>query len=305
MARLQAGTPLSPDVIGALVNAENTGGAIRLTHQLDRADYEQANAVLERIAGGGTWNRRAREHRFPPGRDPMPELNAVLEAGVLPPDPKRQAGWFATPKELADDLAYNHALMGLEPPGGGFHTDLRILEPSAGEGALADALCRWYHISPQQITCVEAEPYRTAILRHKGYPTFERRFQDWALEPSAGFDLVLMNPPFTEPGDRQAWIAHVELAWQLVVPGGRLVAVVPNSLTTRTDRRTTGLRVLVDRYGQVDDLAEAAFAESGTGVRCLVVQLDRPLWLPRPSATTPGAEIPAGSQQVSLFEEGA
>lgn len=272
MARLAAGTPLSDTARTALEHAEVDGLTVRLHGQLERADYEQVNAVLTRIAGGGKWNRPKGVHLF--DQDPAADLELAVKARVLPPDPKRRDGWFATPGWVAEELALNYALTSFDID----YADLRILEPSAGEGALADALVRWGcgKIRPVQVVCVEPDPWRAGILRRKGYPTFERRFQEWAAdEPHARFDLVLMNPPFTEPTDRQAWITHIELAWSMLAPGGRLVAVVPAGMAFRADRRTVGLRELAEAHGFQRELPPGAFEESGTGVRSMVLTLDR------------------------------
>lgn len=276
MPRLAEGVDLSATALlaleGATVTEEPSGYAVQLHRQLDRADYEQVNAVLERIAGGGKWNRRTAAHLYPAGQDPRPDLETVIRAGVLPPDPKRRDGWFATPAMLCDDLAYNYALSSIDPDD---YQTLRILEPSAGEGALADALCKFYGIQPAQIRCVETDPWRVAVLRRKGYPVLEGRFQDRVGDLGGLFDLVLMNPPFTEPGDKLAYIAHVELAWSLLAPGGALVAVVPNGFASRADKRTAGLRALAEEHGWTDTLPERAFEESGTGVRSMVLILSR------------------------------
>lgn len=270
MARLAAGTPLSDTARAALEHAEVDGLTVRLHGQLDRADYEQVNAVLGRIAGGGKWNRHKGVHLF--GQDPGADLELAVRAGTLPPDPKRRDGWFATPELLCDDLAYNYALSSIDPDN---YRTLRILEPSAGEGALADSLCKFYGIQPDQIRCVETDPWRVAVLRRKGYPVLEGRFQDRVGDLSGLFDLVLMNPPFTEPDDKLAYVAHVELAWSLLAPGGALVAVVPNGFASRTDKRTARLRALVEEHGWSDTLPERAFEASGTGVQSMVVVLTR------------------------------
>jgi hypothetical protein len=270
---MRAGTPLSDRARAALADATvTTDGVVQLHTQLARSDYEQANMVLGRIAGGGSWNRQRRGHIYPPGRNPAAELRDVLTAGVIPPDPKQQDGWFATPTRLAESLAFDYALPGPQLP-----TDqVRALEPSAGEGALADALCGYGVVD---ITCVEPDPYRSALLRGKGYQTVETTFQDWvATTPNtrSHFNIVLMNPPFTEPGDQLAWITHITLAWELLAPGGRLVAVCPASLEFRTDRRTRTLRELVERTGDLQRLPADTFKQSGTNVRTVVATINRP-----------------------------
>jgi hypothetical protein len=286
MTRLAAGTPLSSEARTALETA-TVDGALVVLHsgQLARPDYEQVDAVLTRIAGGGKWNRHKGGHVF--SQDPRVELAAAIGAGILPPDPKRRDGWFATPRGAAEELVLNHALAGLQSEVG--YEGLRVLEPSAGEGALADAVVKWGYgkIHPAQVQCVETDPWRAGVLEAKGYPTFRGRFQDWAARPDIGvYDLVVMNPPFVEGSDKQAWIFHVMMAWRLVAPGGRLVSIVPAGLEFRTDRRTVELRKLVTAHGTMRRLPEGSFEESGTGIGTMVVALDRPLVEPDPVEPT-------------------
>lgn len=275
--RLAAGVPLTPAAAAALaevtVRQTDTDEWTIQRHvwQLDRADYEQLDAIFQRVAGGGHY--QASGHRFE--RDPGPELAAVLATGLLPPDPKLRESWFATPEGVADNLAVNYACNELRIK---HALPLRVLEPSAGEGALADAMEK-FHCEAADIVCVEPDPYRAAVCRAKGYRTFTMSFQTWAAEYGGPpFDVVAMNPPFTEPGNPTAWADHLLLAWTLLGPGGSLASIVPRSLQYRTQhpkiQRVAGL---VDRYGHCyDHLDRGDFAPSGFGGHPLIVHLARP-----------------------------
>jgi predicted RNA methylase len=312
MARkLAAGTPLTDAARTALETIEHDpgppGGVLRLTVQLDRPDYEQVQAVFDRVAGGGRWHRASGTHRWPDhrGGDLEVELKAVLAAGVLPPDPRKVAGWFATPEKVAGELAE----VALSLPGwyGAWET-VRVLEPSAGEGALADAL-HGQGVPTANILCVEPDPWRAALCRSKGYPTIEARFQDVDLLggadgvlTAAPFDVVLMNPPFTEPGDSRAWIAHLRRAWALLAGGGRLVCVVPRSIAWADGSREKDLVRLhgqLTGYGaDIGPLPDDAYRPSATGIHASVVVVDRPEGEdPAPFPTPAGG----GGRQGAMF----
>jgi predicted RNA methylase len=278
---------------------------VRLRDELAASDWRQVDTVLRRVAGGGRYRQGTGVHRY--DRDPGAEIAAVVATGMLPPDPKQQAGWFATPRDVADNFAVNYALLELEELP---HTRrLSYLDPSAGEGALANAMVK-FHCDADQVTCVEADPYRAAICQAKGYTTHPERFQDWAAHRDPGalpFDVVVMNPPFAEDGDKLAWARHVLLAWSLVGPGGVLTAIVPVSVTYHRDRAAKQVRELADRYGHVYDHFDGfhfdrdPFAEAGAGVKPVIVHLRRPLWLePQPEdlATQPAT---ADDAQPVLF----
>ncbi len=88
------------------------------------------------------------------------------------------------------------------------------------------------------------------------------------------FDAVVMNPPFALEGQPRAWISHVLTAWDLLAPGGRLVAIVPNGFTFQRDDDHDHLRELITLHGGYRELPDNAFA--GSGVRTVVILADRP-----------------------------
>jgi tRNA1(Val) A37 N6-methylase TrmN6 len=72
------------------------------------------------------------------------------------PDPA--LSYWPTPDEIADDLVY-----WLLEPWHGMGEGIRVLEPSAGEGHLAQAVRQ--HLPDAHITAVEPSPQRAATLR--------------------------------------------------------------------------------------------------------------------------------------------
>ena len=146
--------------------------------------------------------------------------------------------FWPTPPEVADDLVIP-ALC----PGYGFGEacgdvpQVRILEPSAGEGHLARVARR--HLPCAHITAVEPDPTRAATLRalpnvvDEGVESYlparlralpevvdevvESTLEDYLASVGVSallgdwqpFDLVFMNPPFTLPGRPEVWAEHV------------------------------------------------------------------------------------------------
>ena len=147
---------------------------------------------------------------------------------------------------------------------------LRVLEPSAGDGAILDVL-RERH-PEARVDAVEPSHTLCRIVEAKGHAApsgspFEH------FEPSAPYDAVVMNPPFGRGGIRA--MDHVERAASMLAPGGRLVAVVPESCHFRLQGRYRAFRAFVeDRGGTWIDLPADAFRESGTGVKTRLVVLD-------------------------------
>lgn len=94
----------------------------------------------------------------------------------------------------------------------------RVLEPSAGDGALLDML-------PDELLgtdCWELDPDLRMILESKGY---EPDVDFLLAEPMPVFNRIIMNPPFP----RQEWIRHVHHAIKFLAPNGRLVSLAPKA----------------------------------------------------------------------------
>src|SRR5690606_35169574 len=111
-------------VLDVLASAEVADNAVRLTcGQLDRKTYLAVNEALESI--GGKWNRKAKAHLF--NIDPSEQLETIILTGTI--QPPQSFDFFPTPPELAARVVDLAQLRG----------GLTVLEPSAGDGALADA----------------------------------------------------------------------------------------------------------------------------------------------------------------------
>ena len=87
------------------------------------------------------------------------------------------------------------------------------------------------------------------------------------------FDRVLMNPPFEEGQDRR----HVQHAYELLKPGGRLVAVMSEGPFFRERRGDVAFRDWLKQVGGASTkLPKDAFRESGVGVQTRMVVINRP-----------------------------
>ena len=90
------------------------------------------------------------------------------------------------------------------------------LEPSAGRGDIAERLLPLVG----KLVCIEPNAILAELLRGKGLLTVESRFEDYTAPH--GFDRIAMNPPFVAGLD----IVHVQRAFDLLKPGGVLVALM-------------------------------------------------------------------------------
>ncbi len=208
------------------------------------------------VALGGKW-RAKKGFVFADDVDAAERIRLAQESGeVLDP---RKADFFPTPRDLADKLASSVALFVLA----------RVLEPSAGKGAIADAVRRAEPTA--SITCVELRPDYQRVLRAARYDVVAGDFLSADLAP-ASFDCVVMNSPFGGRAD----IHHVEHALTLLVPGGRLAAVMSAGVQYRQDKLATRFRALVAEHdGDIEPNPDGSFLESGTAVRTVIVTMRR------------------------------
>jgi predicted RNA methylase len=123
---------------------------------------------------------------------------------MLPPRAQRQAAlsqWFTPP-----DLARRVVEWCGRPP-----LSWRVLEPSAGSGALVEAMLGWECsgsgiITPSQLTAVEIDPayadHLRAVCAEDDEPA-RVECCDYLTRPAPAepFDLVVMNPPYEGGAD--------------------------------------------------------------------------------------------------------
>lgn len=214
-----------------------------------------------------------------------------------------ELSFWPTPGDVADDLVILALCPGYgQGEAAGGVPQVRILEPSAGEGHLARVARK--HLPGAHITAVEPAPQRAAVLRAQAGladEVVESTLDDYLagaavaaiigeLEP---FELVFMNPPFTLPGHPEAWAEHVLAIWNaphLVNPGGTVAAVVPHVALTGKSKLVRTVRallgkingrypdgMLVGEYGSIAPCAKGAFAPVGAGVSTVLLRLHKPI----------------------------
>lgn len=149
-----------------------------------------------------------------------------------PPVPAESLSQFDTPEGIAAQMA---RWAGIGP-------GMRVLEPSAGLGNLAEQA----RALGACVNCIEIDPRRVAFLAARG---FYVEAGDFLARQPMSFDLVLQNPPF-EDGQDLDHILHA-LAWAPIV-----VVLAPLGLLDGVERHgrlwsrhtLLGLRVLVRRF---------------------------------------------------------
>lgn len=241
---------ITPDVRDVLQRgAWAEGGTYHLPEgHLERPLYEACDKVLRAL--GGKWDRKARGHRF--GADQRQALDDALADGVAV-DQKRTLEQFFTPALIAEQVVFAAQI--------GAGDD--VLEPSAGGGALIEAVAK--ACPGALITAVELDPALYSALHAKWSLRATIIAADFLAMPTGDkrFDRVVMNPPFGRGAD----MAHVRRALHLTRPGGIVAAIMSPHWTFASDRQAQDFRGLInDHSHDWTPLPEGSFRESGTGV---------------------------------------
>lgn len=179
-------------------------------------------------------------------------MRASLKAGVAVVSAPQL---FPTPVELAARMV---ELADIDP-------GARVLEPSAGTGAILGAMGgRMFGHNPErgEVVAVELNTQLAERLRH-AFPLTDVRARDFlTCNGDLGtFDRIVMNPPFANAAD----VRHILHARHMLRPGGRLVALCANG-----PRQRDALMPLADSW---EDLPAGSFAEAGTNVRVALLTL--------------------------------
>lgn len=205
------------------------------------------------------------------GIQSLPELRAALREYVplrgrkLEEDPikaKERAlvgkpipGFFPTPPAVIDQML---SVADIQP-------GMKVLEPSAGKGDIADAI---KDRQPEtEVDVVEPVGELREILQAKGHNLAGSNF----LEHQGEYDRIVMNPPF----DQGRWRAHLEAAGRMLAPGGRLVAILPSGAAKLSDKLLPGM------ICECTETISGAF--KGASIDVTILVMDRPPEEIRPS----------------------
>jgi type I restriction-modification system DNA methylase subunit len=233
---------LTSEIESVLRAARIEGNKLYLTGQLDPRTYKEVKTFLANL--GATWNRKEQVHVF--SSDPA-KLIFALEEGVAV-DEKKKFQSFFTPEAVAKRVV---EIADVE--------NCIVLEPSAGHGALADEIMKK---NPDSLRCCELNPEFIEVLFSKGYMIRVGDFLQQDLE--VVYDRVVMNPPFS----KNQWVGHIQHAYKFLKPGGKLVAITPDSLSNKKFQD-----FVVDKRWEYEKVEAGSFKESGTLIETNIVTI--------------------------------
>lgn len=194
--------------------------------------------------------------------------------------PAKFFGFYPTPRALVDRIVKGHAR--------GFHDhDLRILEPSAGNGAIARQAAqaielehfdresgkRLTYYSRALVDCIEIQPDLAQGLLDENL--YNRVWCGDFLEMQPGttglYDRIFMNPPF----DLERDVDHVVHALRFLHPKrGTLVSIMSAGTFYRSTKKSQAFQALIARMkGGWIHLPVGSFREQGTNVNTILLKV--------------------------------
>jgi len=170
--------------------------------------------------------------------------------------------FFPTPKPVAESMV-RYA---------GIKTGDRVLEPSAGTGALADVA----KAAGAKVDTLEISSELRDLLKLKGYPIIGNDFMDMK-PPAELYDSVILNPPFSNRADA----AHIQHAYDMVKPGGKVVALAGEGVFFGSDKKAQAFREwLLEHGAHTEKLPANSFMGSQqlaqTGANARLIVIDKP-----------------------------
>lgn len=228
------------------------GNIIKLPDvQLERADYMKVKKLFE--SNGGKWKGGKCQGFLFDTTDVSPIL-ARLQGGDTS-NRKKKFQFFETPAEVARRLVVRL---------GDVESTDRILEPSAGRGALIKAVLEEW--PDQTVDCYELMEENRAELAK--IPNARLLGNDFMEAEVGMYDKIIANPPFANNQD----IKHVTKMWEHLADGGQMAVIMGCHWQFASDKPSEAFRSLVESVDHdITALPKGTFKSSGTDVESVML----------------------------------
>ena len=222
--------------------------------QFNKKSYAEAKKWIEE-AGGSWQGGKVQGFTFPFNAD---RVFSILHEGKRC-NLQQDFQFFATPPEVADWLVML---------AGGIHEDEKVLEPSAGTGAIIDAIHR--SCNDVIVDCFELMPENKELLSMK--KNIQILGDDFTKCDVAQYDKIIANPPFSKNQD----IKHVKRMYEHLKEGGTVAAIMSCHWKIASEKECADFREwLKDVHAKVCDIEEGSFKQSGTGIKTTAVIIQK------------------------------
>jgi hypothetical protein len=222
--------------------------------QFNKKSYAEAKKWIEE-AGGSWQGGKVQGFTFPFNAD---RVFSILHEGKRC-NLQQDFQFFATPPEVADWLVML---------AGGVHEDEKVLEPSAGTGAIIDAIHR--SCKDLVVDCFELMPENKELLSKKS--NINILGDDFTTYDLGLYDKIIANPPFSKNQD----IRHVKRMYEHLNNGGTVAAIMSCHWKIASEKECADFREwLKDVHAKICDIEEGSFKQSGTGIETTAVIIQK------------------------------
>ena len=223
--------------------------------QLERKLYQDVAKALNLI--GGKW-KGGKVMGFVFVTDPTELLDQIADGEKR--NLKKEFQFFATPENLADELVYLADLKQYDT----------ILEPSAGQGAIINAMNKVCDVIPD---CYELMDVNKVILNKTGL-CFNLIGDDFLKHNGKIYTKIIGNPPFNKGQD----IIHLKAMYEYLARGGRLVCITSESWVDGSQKKQIDFKNWLDEVNaDIIDIEKGSFKESGTMVGGKIIVINKDL----------------------------
>jgi len=242
---------MKEELLASLSKMIPNGNRLELPQE-QLSNYPQVKKCL--LTAGGKYKRNGFDFTVP-----GEEILGRLLGGEAIND-KKKFQFFATPAPFAKMACQ---MADIQP-------GLRVLEPSAGQGAIANEIRRY----TDDYVVVELMPENVVALTRQGYDVIEGDFLAMSEDEIGRFDRIVGNPPFAKGAE----VDHIRHMYTLLKPGGKMVTFASSAFTFRGDvKYALFLEWLTDVGAVIDQMPEESFKSSGTNVSTMLLTIDKPV----------------------------
>lgn len=160
--------------------------------------------------------------------------------------------YYPTPKEAITVMLYEANI----------EENMTLLEPSAGNGAIVNEIKTMF---PSISIC----SYEIDEERAKNSNSI--CFDFMKVDTEIKYDRIVMNPPFSEG----RWYKHVIHAFNMLLPGGRLVAIIPFGGAIEKDYETEWKEIYKNNFVNEIELKAGTFKHEGTMIKTKIIVLEK------------------------------
>lgn len=228
-------------------------------------EYVPVKKKLELI--GGKW-KAAKIQGFVFEEDPT-ALLAALAAGEKK-NPKKEFQFFGTPPDLAD-----YIITKVTAETNLFEADqqIKILEPSAGDGSLVKAINR--HNPDLMVDCFELMDLNwMKLAKVPGAVMLGDDFLKAVDEKKIlnTYDLIIANPPFSKNQD----IDHIMAMYECTKVGGYIITIASKSWTFGSQKKQVKFKNWLEEINAVtEEIMPGSFKDSGTLVGAMIIMIQK------------------------------